>query len=48
MASSDKLNAASPYMIGALHLASTTLVEKSTDRALTEPLADAGVTVVMA
>ncbi|SPJ33794.1 DeoR/GlpR family DNA-binding transcription regulator [Kushneria phyllosphaerae] len=48
MASSDKLNAASPYMIGELSLASTIIVEKSTQASLTEPLAAAGVTMVMA
>ncbi|WP_438768353.1 DeoR/GlpR family DNA-binding transcription regulator [Kushneria sp. TE3] len=48
MASSDKINAASPYMIGELSLASTIIVEKSTEAALIEPLAAAGVTVVMA
>lgn len=48
MASSDKLNAASPYMIGELSLASTIIVEKSTQASLIEPLAAAGVTVVMA
>ncbi|WP_457808465.1 DeoR/GlpR family DNA-binding transcription regulator [Kushneria sp. EE4] len=48
MASSDKLNAASPYMIGALDLASIIIVEKSTQASLIEPLAAAGVTMVMA
>lgn len=48
MASSDKLNAASPYMIGELSLASTIIVEKSTQASLIEPLAAAGITMLKA
>jgi DeoR/GlpR family transcriptional regulator of sugar metabolism len=48
LASSDKLNAASQYMIGDLSLASTIIVEKSTDVSLTNPLAAAGVTIISA
>lgn len=48
MASSDKLNAASSYMVGELSLASTIIVEKNTPASLIEPLATAGVTMVTA
>ena len=48
LASADKINAASQYRIGELAMASTIIVEKSTDAALTEPLEAAGVTVVRA
>jgi DeoR/GlpR family transcriptional regulator of sugar metabolism len=48
LASADKLNAASKYMIGELALASAIIVERSTDEGLIEPLARAGLTVLRA
>jgi DeoR/GlpR family transcriptional regulator of sugar metabolism len=48
LASVDKLNAASQYMIGELALASAIIVERSTDEGLIEPLAQAGLTVLRA
>jgi DeoR/GlpR family transcriptional regulator of sugar metabolism len=48
LASADKINAASQYMIGELSLANTLVVEKSTDRALLAPLAATGIAIVKA
>ncbi|KMY86216.1 hypothetical protein BUMB_05695 [Candidatus Paraburkholderia calva] len=48
LASAAKLNAASAYRIGGIELAQTVIVEASTDAKLTEPLEQAGVTVVRA
>lgn len=48
LASSSKLNAASPFVIGELALAQTIVVEEATDAALTKPIEAAGVTVVRA
>lgn len=48
LASSDKLNAASAYSIGEVTLAQTIIVERSAKKALTDPLAKLGLTVVRA
>ena len=48
LASSDKINAASQYVIGGITLAQTIIVERETERALTKPLEDAGITIVRA
>jgi DeoR/GlpR family transcriptional regulator of sugar metabolism len=48
LASSDKINAASQFVIGGLALAQTIIVEKATDPALTKPLEKSGVTIVRA
>ncbi|SOE95024.1 transcriptional regulator, DeoR family [Burkholderia sp. D7] len=48
LASSDKINAASQYVIGDITLAQTIIVEQATERALTKPLEDAGITIVRA
>ena len=48
LASSDKINAASQYVIGEVTLAQTIIVERATERALTKPLEDAGMTIVRA
>ncbi|KVG25355.1 DeoR family transcriptional regulator [Burkholderia ubonensis] len=48
LASSSKLNAASPFVIGELALAQTIVVEDATDAALTKPIEAAGVAVVRA
>ena len=48
LASSDKINAASQYVIGGITLAQTIIVERETERALTKPLEDAGITIVWA
>jgi DeoR/GlpR family transcriptional regulator of sugar metabolism len=48
LASSDKINAASQFVIGGLALAQTIIVEMATDPALTQPLERSGVTIVRA
>lgn len=48
LASSSKLNAASPFVIGDITLAQTIVVEKKTSAELTKPIEAAGVTVVRA
>lgn len=48
LASSDKINAASQYVIGDITLAQTIIVEQATELALTKPLEDAGITIVRA
>ncbi|HEF5788065.1 DeoR family transcriptional regulator [Burkholderia multivorans] len=48
LASSSKLNAASPFVIGEITLAQTIVVEKSADRELLKQIETAGVTVVRA
>jgi DeoR/GlpR family transcriptional regulator of sugar metabolism len=48
LASSSKLNAASPFVIGEISLAQTIVVEKNADRAVTKRIESAGVTVVRA
>ena len=48
LASSDKINAASQYVIGEVTLAQTIIVERATELALTKPLEDAGLTIVRA
>jgi DeoR/GlpR family transcriptional regulator of sugar metabolism len=48
LASSDKINAASQYVIGDITLAQTIIVERETALALTKPLEDAGMTIVRA
>lgn len=48
LASADKINAASRYRIGELTLASTMIVDRSTDPALLESLAVSGVTILRA
>jgi len=48
LASSDKINAASQYVIGGITLAQTIIVERETELALTKPLEDAGITIVRA
>jgi len=48
LASSDKINAASQYVIGEVTLAQTIIVERATELALTKPLEDAGMTIVRA
>ncbi|SAL46741.1 DeoR family transcriptional regulator [Caballeronia udeis] len=48
LASSDKINAASQYLIGEISLAQTIIVEQATELALTKPLEDAGITIVRA
>ncbi|MCX2524200.1 DeoR/GlpR family DNA-binding transcription regulator [Larsenimonas rhizosphaerae] len=48
LASSDKLNAASRYRIGALSMAATLVVERQASAALTDPLARAGLSVMPA
>jgi DeoR/GlpR family transcriptional regulator of sugar metabolism len=48
LASSDKINAASQYVIGEVTLAQTIIVERATELALTKPLEDAGITIVRA
>ena len=48
LASSDKINAASQYVIGDITLARTIIVEQATELALTKPLEDAGITIVRA
>ena len=48
LASSDKINAASQYVIGGITLAQTIIVERETEPALTKPLEDAGITIVRA
>jgi DeoR/GlpR family transcriptional regulator of sugar metabolism len=48
LASSDKINAASQYVIGDITLAQTIIVERETELALTQPLEDAGITIVRA
>ncbi|MFT4502928.1 DeoR/GlpR family DNA-binding transcription regulator [Caballeronia sp. 15711] len=48
LASSDKINAASQYVIGDVTLAQTIIVERETELALTRPLEDAGITIVRA
>ncbi|PMS37460.1 DeoR/GlpR family DNA-binding transcription regulator [Trinickia symbiotica] len=48
LASSAKLNAASPYVIGDIGLAQTIIVEESADSKLTDPIEKAGVTVLRA
>ena len=48
LASADKINAASRYKIGDLTLAGTIIVDRATDPALLEPLAAAGVTLLLA
>jgi hypothetical protein len=48
LASSDKINAASQYVIGEVTLAQTIIVERATELALTKPLEDAGITIARA
>jgi DeoR/GlpR family transcriptional regulator of sugar metabolism len=48
LASSDKINAASRYVIGGVTLAQTIIVEEGSDFALTSPLEKAGLTIVRA
>jgi DeoR/GlpR family transcriptional regulator of sugar metabolism len=48
LASTDKINAASQFVIGNITLAQTIIVEKATAAALTKPLEKAGVTIVRA
>jgi len=48
LASADKINAASRYMIGELTLAGTVIVDRATDPALIESLAVTGVTILRA
>jgi DeoR/GlpR family transcriptional regulator of sugar metabolism len=48
LASSDKINAASQFVIGDITLAQTIIVEQATESALTKPLEDAGITIVRA
>jgi len=48
LASADKLNAASQYMIGEITLANLIIVEKNTAASLTQPLEAAGVAIMRA
>jgi DeoR/GlpR family transcriptional regulator of sugar metabolism len=48
LASSDKINAASQYVIGDVTLAQTIIVERASELALTKPLEDIGITIVRA
>jgi DeoR/GlpR family transcriptional regulator of sugar metabolism len=48
LASAAKLNAASPYRIGDIELAQTVIVESATDARLTDPIEQAGVTILRA
>ncbi|WP_371883337.1 DeoR/GlpR family DNA-binding transcription regulator [Caballeronia sp. S22] len=48
LASAAKLNAASAYKIGGIELAQTIIVEEAADTKLTEPIEQAGITVLRA
>jgi DeoR/GlpR family transcriptional regulator of sugar metabolism len=48
LASADKINTASQYMIGDLSLASTLIVERNTDKASLVPFAATGIAIVKA
>jgi DeoR/GlpR family transcriptional regulator of sugar metabolism len=48
LASAAKLNAASAYKISGIELAQTIIVEEAADTRLTEPIEQAGITVLRA